>query len=79
MRSMKTVSVLLVAIAIAATLACADRSKAPDVASDIRHALDQAGLNDVSVSQDRDKCVVALTGKVRTDEINATTRNTNAQ
>jgi osmotically-inducible protein OsmY len=68
MRSMKTVSVLLVAIAIAATLACSDRSKAPDVASDIRHALDQAGLNDVSVSQDRDKSVVALTGKVRTDD-----------
>lgn len=49
-------------------LACSDRSKAPDVTSDIRHALDQAGFNDVSVSQDRDKNVVTLSGKVATDD-----------
>src|SRR6266568_4328631 len=42
--------------------------KAPDVTSDIRHALDQAGLNDVSVSQDREKSVVTLTGKVASDD-----------
>jgi hyperosmotically inducible protein len=49
-------------------LACSDRSKAPDVTSDVRHALDQAGFNDVSVSQDRDKNVVTLSGKVATDD-----------
>jgi hyperosmotically inducible periplasmic protein len=64
----KIASVLLVSIAIAATLACSDRSKAPDVSSDVRHALAQAGLNDVSVSQDRDKGLVTLSGKVRTDD-----------
>src|ERR1700730_7535438 len=68
MKSIKTVSLLFIAFAIAATLACSDTSKAPDVASDVRHALDQAGLNDVSVSQDRDKGVVTLSGKVRTED-----------
>ena len=68
MKSLKVVSVLYVAIAIAASLGCSDRSKAPDVSNDIRHALDEGGLNDVSVSQDRDKGVVTLGGKVRTDD-----------
>jgi len=69
MTAMKTVSTLLATFAIALTLACSDRPpKAPDVAGDIRHSLDQAGLNDVSVSQDRDKSVVTLTGKVGTDD-----------
>ena len=68
MKSLKVVSVLYVAIAIAASLGCSDRSKAPDVSNDIRHALGEGGLNDVSVSQDRDKGVVTLGGKVRTDD-----------
>lgn len=69
MKTPKNVSIVLVACAIALTLACSDRPpKAPDVAGDIRHSLDQAGLNDVSVSQDRDKSVVTLSGKVATDE-----------
>lgn len=69
MKALKTISIVLVACAITLTLACSDRPpKAPDVAGDIRHALDQAGLNDVSVNQDRDKSVVTLTGKVSTDD-----------
>ncbi len=36
--------------------------KYPDVSSQIRNSLDQAGLKDVNVSQDRDKGVVTLTG-----------------
>ena len=68
MKSLKLVSALYVAIAIAASLGCSDRSKAPDVSNDIRHALNQGGLNDVSVSQDRDKGVVTLGGKVRTGD-----------
>jgi hyperosmotically inducible periplasmic protein len=69
MKTPKNVSIVLVACAIALTLACSDRPpQAPDVAGDIRHSLDQAGLNDVSVSQDRDKSVVTLSGKVATDE-----------
>ncbi len=65
MKSIKAVSILLVALTMAAlTLGCSDNNKAPDVSGDVRHALDQAGLNDVSVSQDRDKGVVTLGGNV---------------
>ena len=38
--------------------------KSPDVSDSIRTSLDQAGLKDVSVSQDRDKGVVTLGGHV---------------
>ena len=68
MKPSRTHFVLLPLLALALTLACSDRSKAPDVTSDVRHALDQAGLNDVSVKQDRDKGVVTLTGNVPTDD-----------
>jgi osmotically-inducible protein OsmY len=37
------------------------------VSDSIRKSLDQAGLKDVSVSQDRDKGVVALGGHVAAD------------
>jgi hyperosmotically inducible protein len=42
-------------------------SKSPDVSGQIRTSLDQAGLKDVSVSQDRDKGVVTLDGHVMGD------------
>jgi len=69
MRLLKNVLTPVAIVAIALTLACANRPpKAPDVTSDIRHALDQAGLSNVSVSQDREKSVVTLTGNVATDD-----------
>jgi hyperosmotically inducible protein len=68
MKSAQNISVLLIALSLAAGVACSDRQKAPDVSSDIRHALDQAGLNDVRVSQDRDKGVVTLSGNVAADD-----------
>ncbi len=67
-KSTQSAAIALIAFAITLTLACSDRPKAPDVASDIRHALDQQGLSDVSVSQDREKSVVTLTGSVQTDD-----------
>src|SRR5579864_417874 len=42
-------------------------AKSPDVSDSIRKSLDQAGLKDVSVSQDRDKGVVTLGGQVAND------------
>jgi osmotically-inducible protein OsmY len=51
-------------LAIAGMIGCSS-TKAPEVASNIRNSLNQAGLNDVTVSQDRDKGVVTLGGKVR--------------
>lgn len=41
--------------------------KSPDVTGQIRSSLDQAGLKDVSVSQDRDKGVVTLEGTTTSD------------
>jgi hyperosmotically inducible periplasmic protein len=67
MKAMKTVSLFLIAFVFAAVLACTTQQKAPDVSDNVRHALDQAGLNEVRVSQDRDKGVVTLTGNVAAD------------
>ena len=69
MKTTKSISIAFATCAIALTMACSDRPpKAPDVTANIRHSLDQAGLNDVSVSQDREKSVVTLTGNVGTDD-----------
>ena len=47
---------------------CQTTSKSPDVKAPIEHSLQQAGFSDVSVSQDRDKGVVTLTGTVSSDD-----------
>jgi hyperosmotically inducible protein len=62
MRLAGAVMVLAMAVGIGMG-ACGERStKSPDVTGDIRKALDQANLNAVSVSQDRDLGVVTLKG-----------------
>lgn len=48
---------------------CSSQPKAPAVADNVRTSLKQAGINDVSVSQDRDKGVVTLTGNVPTQDV----------
>jgi osmotically-inducible protein OsmY len=62
-------SVAFTTIIIAVTLAgCAGRApQSPAVADTIRKSLDDAGLRDVSVAQDRDKGIVTLGGHVATD------------
>jgi hyperosmotically inducible periplasmic protein len=68
MRKMKTGLVLLTLLAIGTLVGCSrDTTKSPDVADSVRKALDQSGLKDVSVSQDRDKGVVTLAGNVSSD------------
>jgi len=47
-------------------------AKSPDVKDSVRAALDARDLKDVSVSQDRDKGVVTLSGKVLSEEQKAT-------
>ena len=42
-------------------------AKSPDISDSIRKSLDDAGLKNVSVSQDRDKGVETLGGQVATD------------
>jgi len=46
---------------------CSNTQKSPDVTNGIRSSLDQAGLKDVKVDQDREKGVVTLSGDVLTD------------
>jgi len=59
-RRFLSISLLLI---LAGLAACSNTpTKSPDVTDSLRRSLDQAGLKDVSVSQDRDKGVVTLTG-----------------
>jgi len=65
---MKTVKLFFVLLAIGIMVGCsAAPTKSPDVSDSIRKSLDQAGLKNVSVSQDRDKGVVTLGGQVASD------------
>ena len=61
--------IALVALIAAGVLAgCSSRpAKSPDIAESVRQSLNQAGLKDVTVSQDRDKGVVTLGGHVATE------------
>ncbi len=69
MKIRKSILSVVALLAVALMFACSNMPpKAPDVTSDIRHALDQAGLADVKVSQDREKSVVTLNGNVATDD-----------
>jgi hyperosmotically inducible periplasmic protein len=52
---------------VAGTLPGCSGSKSADVTDNIRKSLDQAGFKDVSVSEDREKGVVTLTGNLPTD------------
>jgi hyperosmotically inducible periplasmic protein len=64
MRGLKAWFALL-PLVVAGTLAsCSNTHKSPDVTDSIRQSLDQAGYRNVSVSQDREKGVVTLTGTV---------------
>jgi len=58
------------AIAVLATallVGCSTTASSPDVTGSLRDSLKQAGLKDVSVSQDREKSVVTLKGSVTND------------
>ncbi|HEY2118400.1 MAG TPA: BON domain-containing protein [Candidatus Acidoferrum sp.] len=63
----KTVSALLLTAVLCILLGCQQEAKSPDVTDSVRHSLDQAGLKDVNVSQDRDKGVVTLSGITTSD------------
>jgi hyperosmotically inducible periplasmic protein len=55
---------LLLLLVVVTLVGCSTSTKSPDVSDSIRKSLDQAGLKDVTVSQDRDKGVVTLGGHV---------------
>jgi hyperosmotically inducible protein len=63
MKSNMLSGALLSMLALGTFAGCSSTpTQSADVVDPIRHSLDQAGLKDVSVSQDRDKGVVTLTG-----------------
>jgi osmotically-inducible protein OsmY len=68
MKTLKLTVGLLVLVAVGTIAGCSGTSaKSPDVSDNIRASLDQTGLTNVSVSQDRDKGVVTLGGHVGND------------
>ena len=59
---------MLALLAVGVLAGCSGTAmKSPDVTDNIRKSLDQAGFKDVTVSQDRDKGIVTISGKVASD------------
>src|SRR5271168_626481 len=68
MKKLRISATWLTLFSAAAMAACSGTAaKSPDVSASIRTSLDQAGLKDVSVSEDRDQGVVTLGGHVTSD------------
>ena len=68
MKKLRLSVVMVALLAVGILAGCSQTAtKSPDVSDSIRKSLDQAGLKDVSVSQDRDKGVVTLGGHVAAD------------
>jgi hyperosmotically inducible protein len=68
MNTLKVSVAVLALLAVGALAGCSMTSaKSPDVSDSIRKSLDEAGLKDVSVNQDRDKGIVTLGGQVASD------------
>ncbi|HEX5229560.1 MAG TPA: BON domain-containing protein, partial [Bryobacteraceae bacterium] len=72
MKALRPFSFLLAVALSGALIGCSSTStKSPDVSTNVRNALNQAGFKNVSTSQDLDKGVVTLTGTVTSDAAKA--------
>jgi len=58
---------VLTLFAIGTLAGCSGTAASSDVSDNIRKSLDQAGFKDVSVSQDREKGIVTLSGQVASE------------
>jgi len=68
MRTLRLSVTVLALLASGALAGCSGTAaKSPDVSENIRKSLDQAGFKDISISQDRDKGIVTLSGQVGTE------------
>jgi osmotically-inducible protein OsmY len=68
MKTFKPCSSLLALLVIVTLAGChTSGPQSPDVADSLRKSLDQAGLKDVTITQDRDKGIVTLGGHVPSD------------
>jgi hyperosmotically inducible protein len=69
MKTTKLLVIVLTLFAIGTVVGCSRFSaNSPDVSDNLRKSLDQAGLKDVSVSQDREKGIVTLGGQVASED-----------
>ena len=60
--------IFITAMAAAALTGCSSGASYPDVAGNVRQSLKANGLSEVSVSQNREKGVVTLTGNVPSEQ-----------
>jgi osmotically-inducible protein OsmY len=68
MKTLKLYASLLALLVAVTLVSCSKTStQSPDVSDSVRKSLDQSGLKDVTVSQDRAKGVVTLGGHVTSD------------
>ncbi|MGA7412793.1 MAG: hypothetical protein WBW33_20105 [Bryobacteraceae bacterium] len=65
MKTLKPYLLLQTLVGIGVLAGCSATTKSPDVTASLRKSLDQAGLKDVSVSQDREKGVVTRVDTLR--------------
>jgi osmotically-inducible protein OsmY len=68
MKSLNNWSAMLAIVTAGVLAGCSHSGKSPAVSDDIRRALDQAGLKQVSIVQDRQQGVVTLGGHVAADD-----------
>ena len=64
MKKLKLSVTMLTLLAVGTLAGCSGTAASPDVSDRIRKSLDRAGFKDVSVSQDREKGIVTLSGQV---------------
>jgi hyperosmotically inducible protein len=67
MKKLRLSVTALALLTIGILVGCSGTAASPDVSNSIRTSLDRANLKDVSVSQDREKGVVTLGGRVISD------------
>lgn len=67
MKALKPYLTLLALLGVGTLVGCSAISKSTDITQSLRKSLDQAGLKDVTRSQDREKGVVTLGGHVALD------------
>jgi hyperosmotically inducible protein len=68
MKTSKLLFTVLMLVALGTMVGCRmGPAKSPDISDNLRKALDQAGMKEVTVSQDRDKGIVTLGGQVESE------------
>ncbi len=68
MKNLRLSVAMLALLAVGILAGCSGTTASPDVSDSIRKSLDQAGLQHVSVDQNRDKGIVTLSGQVISED-----------